>query len=56
VRVGWPGSGLPPNRVHVTKERAQRELKEEASKLFLGGVREVAVLEYGDDPMVDRAR
>ena len=37
----------------VTKERVQRELKEEADKLLPGGVREVAVLEYGDDPMVE---
>ncbi len=37
----------------VTKERVQRELKEEADKLFPGGVREVAVLEYGDDPLVE---
>ena len=37
----------------VTKERVQRELKEEAGKLLRGGVREVAVLEYGDDPMVE---
>src|ERR1700683_2949742 len=37
----------------VTKERVQRELKEEAGKLLPGGVREVAVLEYGDDPMVE---
>jgi hypothetical protein len=36
----------------VTKERVQRELKEEAGKLF-GAVREVTVLEYGDDPMVE---
>jgi hypothetical protein len=37
----------------VTKERVQRELKEAADKLLPGGVREVAVLEYGDDPMVE---
>jgi hypothetical protein len=37
----------------VTKERVQRELKEEAGKLLPGEVREVAVLEYGDDPMVE---
>lgn len=37
----------------ATKERVQRELKEEAGKLLPGGVREVAVLEYGDDPMVE---
>jgi hypothetical protein len=37
----------------VTKERVQRELKEEADKLLPGGVREVAVLEHGDDPMVE---
>jgi hypothetical protein len=37
----------------ATKERVQRELKEEADKLLPGGVREVAVLEYGDDPMVE---
>ena len=37
----------------VTKERVQRELKAEADKLVPGGVREVAVLEYGDDPMVE---
>ena len=37
----------------VTKERVQQELKEEAGKLLRGGVREVAVLEYGDDPMVE---
>jgi hypothetical protein len=37
----------------VTKERVQRELKEEAAKLLPGGVREVAVLEYGDDPVVE---
>ena len=37
----------------VTKERVQRELKEEAGKLLPGTVREVAVLEYGDDPMVE---
>jgi hypothetical protein len=35
------------------KERVQRELKEEADKLLPGGVREVAVLEYGDDPTVE---
>ncbi len=37
----------------VTKERVQRELKEEAAKILPGGVREVAVLEYGDDPVVE---
>jgi hypothetical protein len=37
----------------VKKERVQRELKQEADKLLPGGVREVAVLEYGDDPMVE---
>jgi hypothetical protein len=37
----------------ATKERVQRELKQEADKLFPGGVREVAVLEYGDDPVVE---
>jgi hypothetical protein len=37
----------------VTKERVQQELKEEAGKLLRGGVREVAVLEYGDDPLVE---
>jgi hypothetical protein len=37
----------------ATKERVQRELKEEADNLLPGGVREVAVLEYGDDPMVE---
>ncbi len=37
----------------ITKERVQRELEEEAAKLLPGGVREVAVLEYGDDPMVE---
>jgi hypothetical protein len=37
----------------VMKERVQRELKEEADKLLPGGVREVAVLEYGEDPMVE---
>jgi hypothetical protein len=37
----------------VTKERAARELKEEADKVLPGEVREVAVLEYGDDPMVE---
>jgi hypothetical protein len=37
----------------VTKERVQRELKEVAGKLLPGGVREVAVLEYGDDPLVE---
>ena len=37
----------------VTKERVQRELKQEADKLLPGAVRELAVLEYGDDPMVE---
>jgi hypothetical protein len=37
----------------ATKERMQRELKEEADKLLPGGVREVTLLEYGDDPMVE---
>jgi hypothetical protein len=37
----------------VTKERVQRELKQEADKLLGVRVREVAVLEYGDDPMVE---
>jgi hypothetical protein len=37
----------------VTKERVERELKEEAGKSLPGEVREVAVLEYGDDPMVE---
>lgn len=37
----------------VTKERVQRDLKAAADKLLSGGVREVAVLEYGDDPMVE---
>lgn len=37
----------------VTKERVQRELKQEADKLLPGGVREVAVLEHGDDPIVE---
>jgi hypothetical protein len=37
----------------ATKERVQQELKEEADKLLPGGVREVAVLEYGDDPTVE---
>jgi len=37
----------------VTKERVQRELKQEADNLLGGRVREVAVLEYGDDPMVE---
>jgi hypothetical protein len=37
----------------ATKERVQRELKEQAENLLPGGVREVAVLEYGDDPMVE---
>jgi hypothetical protein len=37
----------------VTKERVQRELKQEAGRLLPGEVREVAVLEYGDDPMVE---
>src|ERR1700685_1122496 len=36
----------------VTKERVQRELKQEADKLLGGTVREVAVLESGDDPVV----
>lgn len=35
------------------KDRVQQELKEEADKLIPGGVREVAVLEYGDDAMVE---
>jgi hypothetical protein len=37
----------------VTKERVQRELKQEADKLLGAGVRQVAVLEYGDDPIVE---
>ncbi len=37
----------------ATKERMQRELKDEAGKLLPGAVREVALLEYGDDPMVE---
>jgi hypothetical protein len=37
----------------LTKDRVQRELKAEADKLLPGGAREVAVLEYGDDPMVE---
>jgi hypothetical protein len=37
----------------TTKERVQQELKEEASKLLPDAVRHVAVLEYGDDPMVE---
>ena len=37
----------------VTKERVQQELKAEADKLLPGGVRQVEVLEYGDDPMVE---
>ena len=37
----------------VTKERVQRELKEEAGKILPSAVREVTVLEYGDDPMVE---
>jgi hypothetical protein len=37
----------------VTKQRVQQELKEEADKLYPHGVREVAVLEYGDDPVVE---
>jgi hypothetical protein len=37
----------------ATKERVQQELKEEASKLLPDAVRQVAVLEYGDDPMVE---
>ncbi len=37
----------------AVKERVQRELKQEADKLLPGGAREVAVLEYGDDPMVE---
>jgi hypothetical protein len=37
----------------VTKERVQRELKEAASQLLPGEVCAVAVLEYGDDPMVE---
>lgn len=36
------------------KDRVQQELKEAAEKLFPGGtVSRVAVLEYGDDPMVE---
>jgi hypothetical protein len=37
----------------ATKERVQEELKEEASRLLPDAVRQVAVLEYGDDPMVE---
>lgn len=37
----------------ITKQRVQQELKAEADKLFPRGVREVAVLEYGDDPVVE---
>jgi hypothetical protein len=37
----------------VTKERVQQELKQEAGRLLHGEVREVTVLEYGDDPMVE---
>ena len=37
----------------AAKERTQRELKDEADKLLPGIVREVTLLEYGDDPMVE---
>ena len=37
----------------ATKERMQRDLKQEADKLVPGRVREVTLLEYGDDPMVE---
>ena len=37
----------------ATKDRVQQELKEEAVRLFGGAVSGVAVLEYGDDPMVE---
>jgi hypothetical protein len=37
----------------ATKERVQQELKEEATKFLPDAVRQVAVLEYGDDPMVE---
>lgn len=36
-----------------TKGRVQQELKAEADKLFPGAVSQVAILEYGDDPMVE---
>lgn len=37
----------------ATKDRVQHELEEETRKLFPGGARRVAVLQYGDDPMVE---
>jgi hypothetical protein len=37
----------------ATKDRIQQELKDEAAKLFPGGISQVAVLEYGDDPAVE---
>jgi hypothetical protein len=37
----------------AAKDRVQQELRQEAVKLFGGAVSEVAVLEYGDDPMVE---
>jgi hypothetical protein len=37
----------------ATKDRVQQELREEAAKHFADAVSEVAVLEYGDDPMVE---
>ena len=37
----------------ATRERVERELRHEADRLLPGQVREVSVIEYGDDPMVE---
>jgi len=34
-------------------DRIQHELEDEAKKLFPGAVRQIAVLQYGDDPLVE---